>query len=922
MKQLSINHISAASIRANRKTYLSLAVGIVLAVLLATVMTLCAFGLIKALERKAVQIVGWTDCILLDEPDITDESLRQSGLFDRIGHQLVAASVTDSNVYLGWLDEAGQDVLCRAPAEGRMPEQRGEIAIERSALERLRLESEIGDTVTWTLLPVDGVPEERSFTIVGILREQSGALDVSGFFWSSDSAVRNWPAALISPEEAFATGRVAAHRAMTYASFTGLSQVKDRYDFGDFFGVSRTQAKVEDSDPARTDAAAYAQTTAMLFILGGALLLAVCIGISSAMEGVLASKTEEIGMLRAVGATKRQIGRIFGRDAWLLSLVALPVGLLLGLIATWLLCRLAPGEMIFAPRLWLLFPILLISALCIVIASGLPLRRASRQMPMGVLRDTALLRKAGSFRSKRSFHATKLIAVRQLRIHPWRQIGAALLVAATLLCAAVIGEASYDVMDDHTRSRPVAFSLTNQKATFSNVPFSVVRPENQLSEQDVAQVRSLPLVDYANLEAETKVNMLLYGEVPDYFLPFTGRTLGQGTDGENTWVYNIFGGGSGLNYLSFSPDDPEPPILDRDAGTTERQQSWAWEQYRQMRALMEAQGLAGKPVPFTLYITDLSRVDYTDRIAEGKVDLAAIDAGQQVLVYAPTYRLFRLEEGVLIAAASDAWGRAASEAEFENDFFHAGQTLELVQLVQEHLFDDMSDGALRSQFAQMTRHDAAVTVGAVLNGKPIRNSEVCILTTEAGAKALGFEMTEITGMEISLTQDVDRETEQALEKRLERIAMRGEMTVFNWLQSWREQAASSRAGMLLVVSILLLFFTVSVAMQVGNAGRRIRADERMIGTLRAVGADEKALLGCYRLPLLLTTGIGAALGSGTYLAVAIWYQVQTTMHMHTIPVLAAMLILAALCALCCLAGLRMRLKSVLDQSIVENIREL
>ena len=114
MKQLSINHISAASIRANRKTYLSLAVGIVLAVLLATVMTLCAFGLIKALERKAVQIVGWTDCILLDEPDITDESLRQSGLFDRIGHQFVAASVTDSNVYLGWLDEAGQDVLCRA----------------------------------------------------------------------------------------------------------------------------------------------------------------------------------------------------------------------------------------------------------------------------------------------------------------------------------------------------------------------------------------------------------------------------------------------------------------------------------------------------------------------------------------------------------------------------------------------------------------------------------------------------------------------------------------------------------------------------------------------------------------------------------------------------------------------------------------
>lgn len=773
MKQLSINHISAASIRANRKTYISLAVGIVLAVVLATVMTLCAFGLIEAREQQVVQTGGHTDCILLDVPDITDESLRQSGLFDRIGHQFVAASVKDSNVYLGYLDEAGQDILCRTLAEGRMPEQSGEIAIERGALEKLRLEAEVGDEVTWTLLPVDGLEEEHSFTIVGILREQSGALDVSGFAWSSDG-VLNWPSVLISPEESFATGRLVQHRAMTYAPFASLSQVEKRYDYGRFFGVSRTQAAVYPVDPADTDMAAYTQLTGMLLILGGALLLAVCIGISSAMEGVLASKTEEIGMLRAVGATKRQIRRIFGRDAWLLSLVALPVGLLLGLGVTWLLCRMAPDEMIFAPRLWLLGPIVLISALCIVIASGLPLRRASKQMPMGVLRDTALLRKAGSFKSKSSFHATKLIAVRQLRIHPWRQIGAALLVSATLLCAAIIGEQSYDVVDDLTRSRPVAFSLTNQKATFSNMPFSVVRPEVQLSEQDVAQVRNLQLVDYASLEAETKVNMLLYGEAPDYFLPFTGGELGQGTDGDATWVYSFFGGGSGLNYLSISPDDPEPP-----ADTTDQQRLMAWHNYRNMLALMETQGLDGKPVCFTLYVTDLSRVDYADRIAEGKVDLAAIDAGQQVLVYAPTYKIFRLEDGMRIAAASDAWGRAASEAEFENDFFHAGQTLELVQFVQEHLFDDMSEEALRTNFAQLTKHDASVTVGAVLNGKPIRNSEVCILTTEAGAKALGFEMTEITGMEISLTQDVDRETEQALQSRLERIAMRGDMTVFN-----------------------------------------------------------------------------------------------------------------------------------------------
>ena len=60
MKQLSINRISAASIRANRKTYISLAVGILLAVFLATVVVLCAFGIIRAEEQKTVRVVGYT----------------------------------------------------------------------------------------------------------------------------------------------------------------------------------------------------------------------------------------------------------------------------------------------------------------------------------------------------------------------------------------------------------------------------------------------------------------------------------------------------------------------------------------------------------------------------------------------------------------------------------------------------------------------------------------------------------------------------------------------------------------------------------------------------------------------------------------------------------------------------------------------
>lgn len=921
MKQLSINRISAASIRANRKTYISLAVGILLAVFLATVVVLCAFGIIRAEEQKTVRVVGYTDCVLLDEPDISDESLRASGLFAAVGRQFVLASVKEHDVCLGYIDEEGQEILCRSCVEGRMPTQPGEIAVERSALEKLRLDRELGDTVTWTLLPVDGVEEERSFTIVGILNEQSASFDVSAFFGMSDSSLA-WPAALISPDESFATGRAVVHRAMTYAPLAGFSQAANRYPGARLFGVSRTQAMVFPDDPAAYDASSYLQYTGMLLILGLSLLLAVCIGISSAMESVLASKTEEIGMLRAVGATRRQIRRIFGRDAWLLSFVALPVGLVLGILAAWLLCRLSPGEMLFSLRIWLLVPILAVSALCVFVSSGLPLRRASRQMPMGVLRDTALLRKTGRIRSRAGFRPTELIAGRQLRIHPWRQLGAALMVTATLLCTAFVGEMVYDALSELARDKPVAFSLAPQGfIPSSRHNFAAAAPGSILSGQDIAQIRGLPRVEYASLEEQTSVNLILEGELPAYFQSFAG-SQGQGNDGETTWIYSIFGGGSGMNYLALSEDAPEPPAAAYDDDVSAWQRRNAWERNREMRAAAAAQQVDGRLVPFYLYVVDLSRVDFRDRLAEGKVDLAAIDAGREVLVYAPTYYVSELDDGSYLASTYTMRGSRVLD-EYHNDYFYAGQPLRLMQLICEDNGEAAGDyDGLLYEYTQMERHDAAVTVGAVLEGRPIRDGVISLFTTERGAEALGIPMTHIAGMSVSLDGDVDLETEQALQSRLERIAMRGGMHVYNWLQGWREEVESMKQAMTLFVSMLLLFFTVAVAMQVSNAGRRIRADSRMIGTLRAVGADEKALLGCYRLPLLLTTAAGSILAVLGYTGFVIWFHSLVGEWLHPLTVAPAMLLLGALCALCCLAGARRKLKTVLEASIVENIREL
>ena len=921
MKRLTISHISAASIRANRRTYLSLAVGIFLAVFLATAVTVCAYGVVKAGEQEIIRKVGYAECVLMDDPNVTDQALRDSGLFSQIGRQYVAASVKGSDLYLGYMDEEAAEILCRSCAEGRLPAQAGEIAIERSALEKLRLEVDVGDSVTWTLVPVDGVEEEHTFTVVGILNEQSECFD-TGFSMTGGQQVYKWPAALISPDEPFDTGRTAVHRVMTFAPLSGFSQIEKRYPYSLFFSVSRTQASLSPIDETVYDAQARLDQTAPLLLFGGALLLAVCIGIASAMESVLAQKTEEIGMLRAVGATKRQIRRIFGRDAWLLSLAALPVGIALGVLAAWALCRLSPERMLFSFRVWLLWPVLAVSALCVFLASAVPLRRAARQTPMGVLRDTALLRRAGGFRTKTSFRAPELIAGRQLRLHPWRQLGAVLMIMATLLCTALLGEVSYDVLNELSRSRAAAFKLYGGFTGSSGYDFAVSRPDAILSAQDIAQIRALPQVSQAALDATTNVNLIFTGdELPAYFLGEPGEKAEQ-SELDEIGPLGIFSGW-GLDYLTIT--DADAPASGEIFNFSSMMRQMSWDQYQQMLAVMDAQQLEGKPITIELIVTDLRQVDYSGLVADGEVDLDAVDAGREVLVYAPDFYLSRQGGGYLTSPEVPRGGKVLME--YKNDYFTAGQTLHLVQLISDG--GDTGEGdALREAYAGMERHDADVTAGAVLTGGPLQRGSVCIYTTEKGAEALGIPMTTISEIDVSLSSDVDLETEQALETRLTRIAMRGEMTVYNCLKSWRESLASMRETLLLISAVLVLFFAVTVAMQVGNAGRRIRADRRMIGTLRAVGADERALLGCYRLPVIMTAALGTALAVLGYLGYAAWYHgvvipvgsESTWPHIGT--VMPAMVILGALCALCCLAGLRARLRTVLDESIVENIREL
>jgi putative ABC transport system permease protein len=123
------------------------------------------------------------------------------------------------------------------------------------------------------------------------------------------------------------------------------------------------------------------------------LALAAIASVSLAVAGVLimnvmlvavSQRTAEIGLLKAIGATRRQITALFLAEAVLLSLIGAAVGLALGFGADWLFARIFPALPLQPP------PWAVLLAVVVALASGvlfglLPARRAAALDPVAAL---------------------------------------------------------------------------------------------------------------------------------------------------------------------------------------------------------------------------------------------------------------------------------------------------------------------------------------------------------------------------------------------------------------------------------------------------------------------------------------------------------------------------------------------------------
>lgn len=903
MKRLTFNRVAGAGMRANRRAYLSLATGIFLSVFLIAAVALSVQGIALDMRRDVVSKMGNGDALLYDS-DLTDQQLQDRGWFESIGHATVVGSIQDGAKYVGFYDETAENLLNRRLLEGRMPEKPGEIAVESTVLDMLALDIHPGDALELNITPIEGIAETRQYTLVGILAEQSGDMSKAQMFRFYDEVrVLDMPALLVCAEDpGFQTGRLAVQRVMTLKKGKSGDRLIDAWDYDDsvLAVISPYYGKLNTGYEYWGSGFVSPQVFCIL-LLGAALLLVCGIGIAGSLESRLDQRVAQIGMLRAVGATSRQIRRMYGREAWLLALIVSPLALAAACLAVFVASRLLPDALVFKPSPLLLLPVLGFSVIVIVLSASLPLRRVSRIMPMQILRDVKTLRKLRGVKSRKHFNPARLFAMRQGTLHAGRLIGPAALVALTMAVLLFAVELGSQVVSG---SASVDFVLSGNTDKSSSA-FCDLIPDSVLSSGDIAQIAALPEIGAVHAK-RTGAVILEIDRVSDYFKE------GEDEDDHVT---------SPLSY----PTD----YLLADNGWQDGTDGMAPVKLDYCRfnwALQQRLETDRKLIGLDLVAVDGDASVWRQAVTEGKLDMNAIDRGEQVLAYMPDSYRFVYPDGQVMTAPYPLG--SGYRLYRQNDYFHPGQALPLHQL--RRTGDDMSarmqargdspDDYLRL-YDDAQRIDATPSVGAVQTKYMSEFWVPCLVTTEAGARAMGLAVDHIEQVDIWLGGSVDVETEERVFRRVSGIAARGGLTAYNKLKSRRENAQEQRTVVVTFIAVGVVFLGAAVGLISGTIRRRVMADARAIGTLRAVGANERTIRSCYSGQVLLTLLLGGLMGLGLF---ALYGRFSEYLPAGASPMLIAGTQAAALLAIwgACALMLDRSVRAVTKKSIIENIREL
>ncbi|WKV09158.1 FtsX-like permease family protein [Thermoanaerobacterium sp. CMT5567-10] len=348
--------------------------------------------------------------------------------------------------------------------KGHLPNKQGEIVLESQALKKMGLKEKLGVTINFKIKKEykdeNGLNqiyiENKSFTLVGILDKPKqyyeGYYSLRGFTYFKEGENNVLPDNLITYEEIV--------KLKSKANLSGqLNQIRERYNIGRWdydLNIQLVTALDDYSSQNTNDSVRHFN---ILIIITAILLIYNMFNIS------LIDMIKQIGMMRAIGSSKKQVRLIIGFQSLFILIIGLSLGLLMGIAFSYIGMKLfnfafldvsQSTVYISAKNIW---NALIVGTATVILSSIIPIWMSGMISPIEAMRKSD---RSGGKQRNRGYHKfikkisgiTGEMAYKNVWRNKWR----------TIIIVVSVAMAGYLFIDD------IAF-LNNRDAVYNTTPY-------------------------------------------------------------------------------------------------------------------------------------------------------------------------------------------------------------------------------------------------------------------------------------------------------------------------------------------------------------------------------------------------------------------------------------------------------------------
>lgn len=919
-KRLTINTLALGNLKQRRKQYSVMIIGIILAMVFSSsaILFMAASG--ETSRESRMQERGKQNAILHVDGFAESDYFDKNGVITDAGFaHIIGYGYTDENEKMlgapvAWMDEKAQDLSYQIFIDGSYPQKDNEAAIEKKALLRLGYkDAKIGDTIKLSIDVQNGEnylnPITKKYKLCGILSDKRDNVALN----SDGGYDTNIPSIFVR-QNAYIEGGLEKITAYVLYDTTKLRDVYDTFineyvrynmresdeqevycfDSGDIHGKGRYLFNSPDSLIEGGD---------LYFIIVLVLVFASCVAIINSFNTNLKERKRQIGLLRAVGATKRQIIHIFGREAVIISLITAPISVAVSYGIVRLLLEIINND---AAKMSKSLTVLIISAVVnvfvVLIASFIPLFIASRITPIQAIRNIDNNRKIKTkkVKSKTSFNAPVHIAKRNLMFYKGSRAAVSIMLIITIAFSC-LGFSFMSYVDRSFYTLPYDYEIDYMAPDNWGNPYNYKNMLNGLTETEKQEILSMPYVESVN--CEKSLACALETEKLDEYLRANFRDA-----------------------LAFEYD---LDIAGEETVETQRERILGEfdEQYYTEKERLK---IDGDFVPTSINgYDDISKLEGYEY--DGKINYSRLDSGEEIVLIAPKRVQYRFKSTKGSSYHYLSYDDDIDKSEFDYEVvidaqsnYKAGDSITVKIPICNAELDD------ENEYGNIKLIEKTFKIGAIISPQVAREMQwmheydMTLLTTSSAInKIYGYVGYRDIG--INALGELDDETDFEITEDLQKYAEKYNAYLDSGYSNRQRQLRDKRNMYVTLIALIIIGFVICASIINNSISARIRENKSVIGTLRAVGASKSDLVMSYVRQMLSMFSVGCIIGYATYAVILLiaylvckYFGGELVFHIN--PWIT--LVMTALTFAVCAVNIWVKIRKETQNSIVENIREL